>query len=178
MTNEQRPGDDAVVIPVVLRPFEPTDDAALRSLFEDRETRRWNPVDAPDLALWRTRQNDRDGSFETWAVAEEDGGRLLGIVSVFDIDRAQGDAELGYRVVPAERGRGVARAGLVAISRRSHETLGLRRLQLFHAVENPASCRVAEAAGFRHEGTLRQSYVYGDGQPHDEHLHARLATDG
>ena len=165
------------VIPVALRPFAPTDDTALRSLFEDPETRLWNPVDAPDLATWREEQNDHDGSFETWAVADEDDGRLLGIVSVFDIDRTQGDAELGYRVVPAERGRGVARAGLVAISRRAHETLGLRRLRLFHAVDNPASCRVAEAAGFRHEGTLRQSYVYGDGRPHDEHLHARLATD-
>ena len=166
------------MIPVVLRPFSREDDAALRSLFEDPETRRWNPVDAPDLADWRTQQNEHDGTFETWAVADEVDGRLLGVVSVFDVDPAQGDAELGYRVVPAERGRGVARAGLAAISRRAHETLGLRRLQLFHAVDNPASCRVAEAAGFRHEGTLRQSYVYGDGQPHDEHLHARLATDG
>ena len=166
------------MVSVVLRPFAPADDATLRTLFEDPETRRWNPVDAPDLAAWREEQNDRDGSFETWAVAEEVDGRLLGVVSLFEVDRTQGDAEVGYRIIPAERGRGVARAGLTAISRRAHADLGLRRLQLFHAVDNPASCRVAVAAGFRHEGTLRQSYVYGDGQPHDEHLHARLATDG
>ncbi|MDQ1615779.1 MAG: hypothetical protein QOJ60_1718, partial [Actinomycetota bacterium] len=51
------------------------------------------------------------------------------------------------------------------------------RVELYHAVANPASCRVAEKVGFRHEGTLRQSYVYGDGTRHDEHLHARLAGD-
>jgi RimJ/RimL family protein N-acetyltransferase len=55
--------------------------------------------------------------------------------------------------------------------------LGLHRVYLYHAVENPGSCGVARAAGFLHEGTLRRSYRYGDGAYHDEHLHARLSTD-
>ena len=46
-----------------------------------------------------------------------------------------------------------------------------------HAVANPASCRVAEKAGFRLEGVLAQSHRYGDGVYHDEHLHARLAVE-
>jgi RimJ/RimL family protein N-acetyltransferase len=52
-----------------------------------------------------------------------------------------------------------------------------RRLELFHAVENTGSCRVANAARFRLEGTLRQSHRYSDGVWHDEHLHARLRSD-
>ena len=40
-----------------------------------------------------------------------------------------------------------------------------------------SSCRVAEIAGFGLEGRLRQSYRYPDGVYHDEHLHARLASD-
>jgi RimJ/RimL family protein N-acetyltransferase len=55
--------------------------------------------------------------------------------------------------------------------------LGLQRIQLFHAVENTASARVAEKAGFTCEGRLRRSHRYGDGLRHDELLWARLATD-
>jgi RimJ/RimL family protein N-acetyltransferase len=55
--------------------------------------------------------------------------------------------------------------------------LDLHRMQLFHAAGNEASCQVAGRAGFRYEGHLRQSYRYGDGTFHDEHLHARLASD-
>ena len=44
---------------------------------------------------------------------------------------------------------------------------GLDRLELWHAVENVASCRVAEAAGFAYELTARRSYRYGDGLRHD-----------
>ena len=51
-------------------------------------------------------------------------------------------------------------------------------MQLYHAVDNPASCRVAVKAGFVLEGRPRESFRYGDGQLHDEHLHGRLATDG
>ena len=57
------------------------------------------------------------------------------------------------------------------------DDLGLHRIQLFHAVENVASARVAEKAGFTCEGRLRQSHRYGDGLRHDELLWARLATD-
>ena len=46
-----------------------------------------------------------------------------------------------------------------------------------HAVENEASCRVAQKAGFALEGITRKSWRYADGNLHDEHLHARLRTD-
>ena len=44
-------------------------------------------------------------------------------------------------------------------------------------MENDPSCRLALRCGYLVEGTARQSFVYGDGLRHDEHLHARLATD-
>lgn len=54
--------------------------------------------------------------------------------------------------------------------------LGLQRLRLTHSVENPASCRVAERAGFALEGTMRSALLHEDGW-HDEHLHARVRGD-
>ena len=56
-------------------------------------------------------------------------------------------------------------------------TLPVDRIELCHAVENVASGRVAEKAGFTYEGHLRRSYRYGDGRKHDELLWARLADD-
>lgn len=75
------------------------------------------------------------------------------------------------------RHRGMASTSLRLATAFAFERLGLHRLELFHAVENVGSCRVATKIGFLLEGTARQSYRYGDGRFHDEHLHARLATD-
>ncbi|WP_369257224.1 GNAT family N-acetyltransferase [Geodermatophilus amargosae] len=51
------------------------------------------------------------------------------------------------------------------------------RVERVHAVEDPASGRVAEKAGSTFEGRLRRSYRYGDGVERDEPLWARLADD-
>ena len=83
-------------------------------------------------------------------------------------DRLPGRARISW---PAA-GRTFAAASAWAF-----EALGLARLQLVHAVDNVASCRVATAAGFALEGTLRSSYLDGWGIRHDEHVHGRLAGD-
>jgi RimJ/RimL family protein N-acetyltransferase len=165
-----------------LRPFTHADLPALLAAFADPDIARWNPGPAgPDLpeavGKWMGRRNDwSDGDHASWAVADRRTG-LLGSVSLHRIDPAQGDAEIGYWIAPWARGqhRGSLAVGIAA--RYAFDTLGLRRLFLYHAVDNPASCRVAVTAGFQLEGTLRQSHTYADGHVHNEHLHARLASD-
>lgn len=49
----------------------------------------------------------------------------------------------------------------------------LHRLELEHAVDNTASCRVALKAGYAYEGTRRSAALHADGW-HDMHLHAHL----
>jgi RimJ/RimL family protein N-acetyltransferase len=167
-----------------LRPPSPSESADALAMLLDPDIEQWNPgpdrtrLDLAEAEAWCRRGADwSDGSHATFSILEATTGRLLGNVSLHKIDREQRDGEIGYRVAPWARGQGVATAGLVAVSRWAFGALDLVRLEAYHAVANVASCRVAEKAGFRWEGTLRQSYVYGDGQRCDEHLHARLASD-
>ena len=71
----------------------------------------------------------------------------------------------------------MAAAAVDAACRWAFAALPVDRIQLCHAVENIASGRVAEKAGFTYEGRLRRSFRYGDGVKHDELLWARLADD-
>jgi RimJ/RimL family protein N-acetyltransferase len=167
---------------LLLRPPTEDDAGATRRLLADDDIRRWNPGpdDTSEAALrtWCAGQGDwSNGSHATFWVFDRSAGDLLGTVSLFKIDHAQADAEVGYRVASWARGGGIATEAMGVLADWAFPALELVRVELFHAVANPASCRVAEKVGFRHEGTLRQSYVYGDGSRHDEHLHARLAGD-
>ena len=67
----------------------------------------------------------------------------------------QRSAELGYWVMPGDRGRGLARAGVVVIADWAFDALDLRRLAIGTMVANDASRRVARALGFRPEALLR-----------------------
>ncbi|HKE66647.1 MAG TPA: GNAT family protein [Micromonosporaceae bacterium] len=165
-----------------LRPPVDADAGEVLAMMCDGETRRWNPAtsveDLDTAAHWCRRMADwTSGDHATWAVVDRDSDAFLGCVSIHSVNRVQSDAEIGYRVAPHSRGRGVATEAVAAATVWAFDHLALVRIELAHAVPNPASCVVAERAGYRLEGVLRQSFVYGDGQRYDEHLHARLATD-
>ncbi|HEU5265460.1 MAG TPA: GNAT family protein [Jatrophihabitans sp.] len=163
---------------IELRAFTVADTEVLQAGFADPQIALWNqgPADGDVATWWEARNDWSDGTHASWAVGGPDGA-LLGSVSVFRVDLDQAIAEIGYFVLPGARGKGVATAAVRAASDYAFGAIGVRRLELFHAVANPASCRVAAAARFALEGTLRQSHRYGDGVWHDEHLHARLRTD-
>ncbi|SCF41780.1 Protein N-acetyltransferase, RimJ/RimL family [Micromonospora echinospora] len=165
---------------LLLRPWREEDAADVLAALRDPETAQWNPS-APGLDLagaqaWtRARADWSAGTHASFAVTDATSGALTGSVS---LHRIQGDeASIGYWTVPAARGRGVATAAVRLVTGWAFGSLGLHRIELCHAVANPASCRVAARAGYPLEGTLRESHRYGDGRRHDEHLHARLATD-
>lgn len=162
-----------------LREYRSGDEADLLAAFADQDIARWNPGPAGHKAAaeFISRRNDWSRTdHASWAVADGS-DRLVGSVSLHKIDADQADAEIGYWIAPWARRQGHATLAAVTASRFAFTTLGLHRLYLYHAVDNPHSCAVARAAGFAHEGTLRQSFRYADGLYHDEHLHGLLEAD-
>ncbi|WP_189045195.1 GNAT family N-acetyltransferase [Micromonospora sonchi] len=166
---------------LLLRPWRDADAAAVLEVLRDPAITQWNPQgDVNDLEAarrWVRRRADwSGGSHIALAVVDPAAPETLsGSVSLHRIQ--DGDASIGYWTSPTARGRGLASAAVARLTTWAFAELGLYRIELCHAVPNSASCRVAERAGYLAEGTLRQSYRYGDGRRYDEHLHARLATD-
>ncbi|KOG56038.1 hypothetical protein ADK75_08855 [Streptomyces virginiae] len=142
----------------------------------------WNPLATAgreDALAWL---EARDGGWDrgagaSFAALDAADGALLGSVSLRWVDREDGLAMIGYWVLPNARGRGVATRATKAVTGWAFATTDARRIEIAHAVGNEASCRVAHHCGYLPEGTLRASHRFGDGVHHDEHLHARLATD-
>ncbi|MFF1905218.1 GNAT family N-acetyltransferase [Kitasatospora sp. NPDC058218] len=156
--------------------------AGLLAAAADPAIARWNPIRATDRAgaeayLDRCDAGWAAGNAAAFAVVDAADGTLLGNSALRWVDRADGLAMVGYWMLPAARGRGLATRATLAVTRWGIATADTRRIEIAHAVGNDASCRVAERCGYPAEGTLRDSHHYGDGVYHDEHLHARLATD-
>ena len=85
-------------------------------------------------------------------------------------------AGVGYWVLPAARGAGVATRALTALTVWALDEIGFHRLELDHSTRNHASCGVATKSGYLLEGTKRSAAVHDDGR-HDMHLHARILGD-
>lgn len=162
---------------LLLRPWELADAPLVFAAYQDPAIRRWHTRGMDDLAeavAWITQV--RDGwdveRLAGWAV--ETDGAVTGRVVLRFVDLHDGIGEVGYWVLPAARGRGVAGRAVALLSAWALGELGLHRLELEHSVHNAASCRVAQRAGFEAEGTRRSALRHDDGW-HDMHVHARLA---
>ena len=167
---------------LLLRPPLVSDASGALEMLSDADTRRWNPapsvVDLDGAERWCAELADwSGGDHATWTVLDRQTEAFVGVVSVHSINPIQADAEIGYRVSPAARGHGIGTEAVSAATVWAFDNLALVRIELAHAVVNAASCVVARRAGYPLEGLLRQSFVYGDGQRYDEHLHARLVGD-
>ncbi|MFI2649550.1 GNAT family N-acetyltransferase [Micromonospora fulviviridis] len=168
---------------VRLRPFRPADAPEVVAGCADPETRRFipampDPYTARSAHWWIT-----EGAPAAWAaggaayaIADRDTDRLLGGIGLTPISDVRGHLEIGYWVVPAARGRGVAGAATRALSAAAFAA-GAARLELLTHPENGASQRVALACGYRHEGVRRAASVPRDGVRHDLVAWVRLADD-
>ncbi|OIK29567.1 GNAT family N-acetyltransferase [Streptomyces malaysiense] len=169
-----------LVAGVELRPWRPDDADALLTAARDPAIRRWNLFTVADRAdarrrIERMHERWRSETGAVWAVAGT-GGAATGLIGLNGIDLAGGTAELVYWLLPEARGAGLAVTATRRLTHWSLDDLGLHRLRLCHSTANPASCRVAEKAGFTFEGTMRDALLHADGW-HDQHLHARVAGD-
>jgi len=165
---------------LLLRPWELSEAPLLLTLADDELMKTWNSHMIKSTmaeAVAKVERSREWQDFAVWAIADLDTGELLGDIALHHLDALNSSGEIGYSVFAGARGHGVAPRAAQAVSAFAFGELGLERLELYHAVENTQSCRVALKAGFAHEGTLRKSYRYGDGELHDEHIHGRLRTD-
>lgn len=110
--------------------------------------------------------------------AIEEAGRLAGGIGYTlhpDVERI--GAEVGYWLGHEFWGRGIATAALRLVT--GHAFAAHPELRRLHAVpyaSNPASARVLEKAGYRLEGTLRQSAIK-DGRVLDQWMYAILRDE-
>ena len=146
----------------LLRPWRLEDVPRVAQICQDPEISRWTRVPSPytdeHARTWieqTVRDWDRREGEAAFAVTEATGGKVVGAIGLRLMEDYSPRGSIGYWVASEARGRGVGTAALRLVSRWGLDELGLGRVELVTDPENRASQRVAEKAGFRHEGTLR-----------------------
>jgi RimJ/RimL family protein N-acetyltransferase len=147
---------------VVLRPWTDADVPVIAESCRDPEITRWiDDIPAPytraDARAYvaACRRGWKDGSLWAFAVTDAATGDVLGSCGVGWQDHAHGVAEIGYWIRAENRNRGIATRAVRLASAWAFAEGDVLRLQLRADVENTASQRVAENAGFQREGVLR-----------------------
>jgi RimJ/RimL family protein N-acetyltransferase len=89
-----------------------------------------------------------------WFFIEKKDGTKIGTVFHFSIGNLM---EIGYALIPSERGKGYSSEAVEIIVDYLFLSKQLMRVQAITDIDNLASQRVLEKAGFKKEGVLRKS---------------------
>ena len=99
-----------------------------------------------------------------------------GWITLREVNREHRRGDIGYTIGEAFRGRGIASAAVQALLTIAFEGVDLDRLGAVAVVENAASRRVLERAGFRLEGIAR-AYLVIDGHRIDHACYGLLRDE-
>lgn len=148
---------------VVLRSARPEDADALAKGFQE------DPTMGAMLGMEPEQENaewlrgtlpseDQDGEQRTsywFAIDDAASGELIGEIGLVGISRPNRRTGLSVVVLPGFRRAGVGREAIELLVGWAHDELDVHRVGLHTYPENVAMQRLAEAAGFQHEGVLR-----------------------
>lgn len=114
-------------------------------------------------SLWDTRAyvrfllyQYRNGLPGSWGIELKETGCIVGTIGYMSYTGEHRTAEIGYSLSREHWGRGLMTEALSAVIDESFRTLKLHRIEAMHFTDNPASGRVMEKCGMRHEGHLRE----------------------
>lgn len=177
------PGEHLVDGETALRAWRDADLEPLVLACQDPEISRWTRVPYPygsaDARAYLLQRHDslHAGIAAPFAiVSAADRDQLLGSISLMRFSWQHGRAEVGYWLAKDARGHGHVTRAVRLITDWGFRSLGLQRIDLMAATENPASQRVAERCGFTREAVLR-SYLQGKDGRQDMVAYGLLATD-
>ncbi len=154
---------------LTLRPFDASDAPAMFANWasDPRVTRflSWTPHESVGMtqsilcgwcALYK------NPAYYHWGIEYE--GQVIGGISVVRQSDKDEWAELGYCIGYDYWGRGITAEAAKAVTDYLFCEVGMHRMAIHHAVDNPASGRVAEKCGFVSEGVLREASKIGTGE--------------
>lgn len=167
---------------VALRPARPGDAPLLQVWRREPSVRRHQPLAEVSVAQLRAELGTHDpqdlyrgcGDKFQWVVLVDN--QPAGWITLVVTNWTHGLAEVGYALSTAFQRRGTMSAALQLLLGDIFSRTEIERLEARCTVDNEASQRVLERAGFRREGLLRGYFVL-DGERVDNYLYAILRSD-
>ncbi len=147
---------------LLLRPFELSDAPRVTALAGEKDVASGtllipHPYGEEMAVKWiRKHEAERQaGTCHNWGITLQDGGVLMGAIGI-RLRREHDRGEIVYWIGKDYWNKGYATEATRAVIAFGFEVLGLSKVHAGHFTRNPASGRVLQKIGMRHEGQQRQ----------------------
>lgn len=129
-----------------------------------------------DFHQFVKRATEKNDSGEECSCVILENGKIIGRIGLYEIDRLNNSASIGYWVTEETQGRGIITRACEAILNFAFEKLQLNRVEIRCAAENARSSAIPKRLGFQREGIIRQGELL-NGVYIDLYLYSMLKED-
>lgn len=149
---------------VSLRWISATDTDAFYAIYSNPEVMRyWSTPPLADREaatnlLKKIQEDWKRRAILKWGIAMRTDDKLIGSVTLFNLDFNHRRAEVGYALGRDYWGRGYMNEALMAVLKYAFEVLDLHRIEADVDPRNAASIKTLERLGFQREGYLRERW--------------------
>ena len=150
---------------LILRPYTMKDALELQRLIGERDIAATTanipyPYEDDMAEEWIEKLPERfkKGESVELAIAHRQEGFLIGGIALMNMDKQSELAELGYWIGKPYWRNGYGTEAASAVLRYGFEAVGLNRIHAKYFKRNPASGRIMQKIGMKHEGSLRQHF--------------------
>jgi ribosomal-protein-alanine N-acetyltransferase len=153
---------------LILRLFSPEDIVQLEQYADDKDILATTSAsEVPQqgkiiewIKIRKERYEKRQGI--DFAIIKRDEDRIIGAIGLGFEYKNDESMQLGYWIGKGHWNQGYCTEAAREVLKYGFTTLGLHRIFSRAFTSNPASGRVLEKIGMKHEGTLREAYKHGD----------------
>ena len=167
---------------ICLRALIAKDAADLFKIFSDVEVMRfwssppWQSVDEAIELIERVTRGAADNQFYQWGVARNESNSVIGTCTLFQVDRRNRRAELGFILRRDAWGQGLMSEALRTLLQFGFDTMHLHRLEADVDPRNDNCLKLLERIGFVREGRLRERWLV-NGEVNDSVMLGLLASE-
>lgn len=167
---------------ITLRKLRLSDAGDIYKCLQDKDIIRWTRIPWPYTLreaksfIRRTHGNIRAGTAYAFGIELRETEKIIGIISLIDVDLENRCAEIGYWLCKKYWGKGISDEAVHLILEFAFNELNLHKIYGYIIEGNTASRRLLERCGFQYEGFLRES-LYKDKKFYSEYVYGLLSRD-
>lgn len=104
--------------------------------------------------LDRMNQGLDENKWLIWAIEYKQTGKVIGTISIWNLDFEQESGELGYGIMPAYQGRGLMKEALLSVVEYGFDVLHFKALEAYTEEYNANSIQLLKTCRFREVGRV------------------------
>ncbi|MHA1522191.1 MAG: GNAT family N-acetyltransferase [Promethearchaeota archaeon] len=101
-------------------------------------------------------QGLKDGNYFFWAIADIETEKILGIICLWNIDKANAKGEVGYGLFPGSTGKGIMTEAVSKILEFGIQEVHLQTIEAYTSHENLRSIALLKRLNFRFSSTIKE----------------------